>query len=124
MVGKTLLWSFAAMLPLLGLGAWYGAHPGFCCPGCCGMKASVAVEPSSLANTASDCCPEGSCCPECCFPGCCDDGAKAQAEKPAAKVSSAGDCCSGGSCCVAPAAKKTSAAQTGDKCCPPCPFCP
>jgi hypothetical protein len=143
--GRSILWSFAAAMPLLGLSAWYGSQSGFCWPGCCGTKAAVPAESQPIAKTASDCCPEGSCCPECCFPGCCedgtkvqkasccpeccfpgccDDGAKTQAEKPAAKVSSADDCCSGSSCCVAPATRKTATAQTSGNSCPPGPFCP
>jgi hypothetical protein len=116
--GKNVLWSFAAAVPLLGL-AWYGISAECCWPECCTAKASQPAEVQPAAKVAADCCPEGSCCPECCR-GCCEEGARAPAVQVKAKVSSGDGCCSA----PTPTAQKASAAKAGDKFCPPCPFCP
>jgi hypothetical protein len=122
LTGKFVLCSVVAVVPLLGIGAWYGTHSECCWPGCCSAKAVVPSETEPVAAAQTECCPDGPCCIECCLPGCCEDGTKVATAKPA-KVSSTSDCCSSGSsCCLVPSAKKPEPKAVAF--CPLCPFCP
>jgi hypothetical protein len=119
--GKLVLWSCAAIAPVLGVGAWYGTHSDCCWPGCCGANATAQVESQTVA---AECCSDGPCCPDCCYPDCCEVEAKVLAAEPTVKEKSDSDCCSTGNCCTAPAAKKTALVQAAEKVCPLCPLCP
>jgi hypothetical protein len=99
---KSVLWSCAAIMPLLGFGAWYSTSPGYWL-GCCDADAAEVGTSLAQAKVTSDCCPDGPCCPECCTPSCC------QEVKVAAVKGKAGDCCADGSCCTTPATKTVAA---------------
>jgi hypothetical protein len=118
---KSALWSCTVIMPLLGLGAWYGASSGCWLGWCDANAAGLAVSLAGPPKVTSNCCPDGPCCPECCTPSCCEE-VKVVAVKD--KLSTAGDCCSDGSCCTTSATKAVAAfvcPLTGQDL--PCPNC-
>jgi hypothetical protein len=129
---KNVLWSVAAVVPLLGLGAWYAMPLGYCSPDCREAKASLSAASQPVSKVAAHCCPDGDCCPDCfpgcclqCPPDCCAEGVKPQPVKAEVKPSSADDCCLGGNCCLGTKkAPPVWASEFVGPICPPCPFCP
>jgi hypothetical protein len=117
---KSVLWSCAAILPLLGFGAWYGTSSGSW-SGCCDIAAAGLTTSVAQAKVAIDCCPDGRCCPECCTPSCCQQVKVAAANE---TRSSDSDCCSDASCCTITATNTVAAfvcPLTGQEL--PCPNC-
>jgi hypothetical protein len=117
---KAVLWSCAAIMPLLGFGAWYGSSAQ-CWPGCCEVNAAGLGASLSGAKVASTCCPDGPCCPECCTPDCCV-GVKVASGKE--KLTSTTACCSDGDCSTTSTTKVAAAFVcpiTGKEL--PCPLC-
>jgi hypothetical protein len=114
-MGRKLLWSGLALLPLLAVAAWYG------------MGYANATSPAKPPAGKLTCCCDDPTCPPGCTPEC------AAECLPAAKVNTAAKaerCCpEGESCpeCCAQSSKTTKAAAKAPQkkyTCPPCPFCP